>query len=74
VRKIVQAFLPLSPERLELIATLHYLYRELKASGGPGPWKEAVVSRFREVKGDKFPSAEVSDTYDQMVTDKLLEP
>jgi uncharacterized protein YwgA len=73
VRDVVQALLPLNPERLELIATLHYLYREQKASGRRGPWKETVLSRFHEVKKDKFPAAEVSRTYDQMVAARLLE-
>ena len=74
IRAVVGTLLPLSPERLELIATLHYLYRDQKASGGPGPWKERVVSRFREVKHDKFPQDEVSKTYDQMAGAGLLEP
>jgi hypothetical protein len=74
VRSVVQTFLPLSPERLELIATLHYLYREQKASGRCGPWKNLVLARFHEVKKDKFPVSELSGTYDQMVVAKLLEP
>jgi uncharacterized protein YwgA len=74
VRIVVEALLPLSSERLELIATLHYLYRDRKATGGPGPWKERVVARFREVKQDKFPADEVRKTYDLMIDAGLLEP
>lgn len=74
MRSVARTFLPLSPERLELLATLHYLYREQRACGGPGPWKRRVVERFREVKGDKFSAEEASSTYDQMATAQLLEP
>jgi hypothetical protein len=49
------------------------LYREQKASGGPGPWKDRVVARFREVKQDKFPAEEISIAYDQMASLQLVE-
>jgi hypothetical protein len=74
VQAIVRALVPLRPERLELIATLDYLYRMKRASGGGGPWKDAVVSRFHEVKGDKFPTDEVRRTYDAMINARLVEP
>jgi uncharacterized protein YwgA len=74
VRSVVKALLPLNPERLELIATLHYLYREQKALGRPGPWKDGVVSRFQEVKKDRFPAMAVSRAYDEMAEAGLVEP
>jgi len=40
VRKVASSFVTLDPKQLELIATLDYLYRQLKASGGSGPWKK----------------------------------
>jgi hypothetical protein len=61
------------PEKLELLATLDYLYRQLAASGGSGPWRERVVARFMEVKRDKFSRAEVEGTYDVMAEVGILE-
>jgi hypothetical protein len=46
IRAVVGALLALSPERLELIARLRYLYRDQKASGTPGPWKELNLEGF----------------------------
>ena len=57
----------------ELLATLDYLYRQLKAGGGPGPWKERVINRFLEVKKDKFSAEEVRAAYDSMVRAGLAE-
>jgi hypothetical protein len=72
VRTIVGILLPLQPGHLELIATLDYAYRQLKASGGAGPSKEAVISRFLEIKGSKFTRDDISKVYDQMVGVKLF--
>ena len=74
VRQIVRAFVPMRPERLELIATLDYLYRQRKASGGRGPWKPVVLSLLQQVKGDKFSSADAARTYDVMVNAGLVDP
>ncbi len=73
IRSVVRALLPFRPERLELIATLHYLYREQKASRGKGPWKSRVLKRFCDVKKDKFPQADVSAAYDLLAGAGLLE-
>ena len=74
VQTVVRALLPLRPERLELLATLHYVYREQKARGGTGPWKDRVLARFREVKKDKFQADDVSHAYETLVSVDLLEP
>ena len=73
INKIVQTLLPLEPDHLELLATLDYLYRQKRAGGGSGPWKEAVIDRFMEVKKNKFPRTTVSAAYDSMVCANLLE-
>jgi hypothetical protein len=73
IDNVVQTLLPLEPDHLELLATLDYLYRQKKAGGGSGPWKESVIDRFMEVKKDKFQRAAVSVAYDSMVRAKLLE-
>ena len=70
---VVKALLPFKPDHLEILATLDYLYRQLIAGGGAGPWKDRVLSRFKEVKKDKFPSDEVSNAYDSLVSAKLVE-
>lgn len=74
VREIVRALVPLRPEHLELIATLDYLHRWFLASGGNGPWKDRVVSRFFELKGDRFPREVVENTYDRITQAQLVAP
>jgi uncharacterized protein YwgA len=73
VRDVVEALVPLRPERLELMATLDYLYRQRKAGKVKGQLKTAVLIRFKEVKGDKFAPREVEETYDLLVKAGLLE-
>ena len=73
IDKVIQTLLPLEPDHLELLATLDYLYRQKRAGGGSGPWKESVINRFLEVKKDKFQRAEVSAAYDAMVRANLVE-
>lgn len=63
IRTVVGALVPMRPERLELIATLDYLYRSYAATGKPGPWKDTVVSRFLEIKGSRFSRQEVEAAY-----------
>jgi uncharacterized protein len=74
VRSVVRVLIPMRPEKLELIATLHYLYRQQRASGRHGSWKPSVVARLLEVKQDKFRKEEVAQTYDVMVNAGLVEP
>ena len=71
---VVTGLLPLEPDHLELVATLDYLYRQKKAGGGSGPWKNSVIDRFIQVKKNKFPRTAVSVAYDSMVRANLLEP
>src|SRR5437763_925651 len=54
INSVVKALLPLRPEDLELFATLDYIYRQLRAGGGAGPWKDKALARFFEVKNNKF--------------------
>ena len=67
VREVVAALAPMSPEKLELLATLHFAFAAEKASGSQGPWKERVLRRFREFKRDKFSPAEVGNGYEVLV-------
>jgi uncharacterized protein YwgA len=66
ITSTVKALLPLKPDHLELIATLDYAFRETRATAGKKPARKAVISRFREFKGDKFSEAEIAKTYDQL--------
>jgi uncharacterized protein YwgA len=66
IRNTVKALLPLKPDHLELIATLDYAFRETRATAGKKPARKAVISRFREFKGEKFNEAEIAKTYDQL--------
>lgn len=73
ITSVVKALLPFKPEHLEILATLDYLYRQLRAGGGQGPWKERVLARFLEVKKDKFDKVEVASAYDSLVGANLIE-
>lgn len=66
VKNTVKALLPLQPDHLELIATLDYAFREVKATLGKKLTKKKVIARFREFKGDKFKQKEIEDTYDRL--------
>ena len=73
VKIIVEAMLPLDPDSLELIATLDFAYRWVRATGGKGPWKTRVIERFYEMKKkkrDTFPEGDpdgkVSKAYDSL--------
>lgn len=67
VQSVVRTLVPMRPERLEMLATLDYLYRKHRASGGEGPWKPAVLKSFLEIKGERFQRADVEHVYDAMV-------
>ncbi len=72
VRTMVKTFVPLRPERLELLTTLDYLYRQKRASGGNGPRKQWVVDRFLQLKRDRFKKEEVERAYDAMAAAGLV--
>src|SRR5262249_29954036 len=74
VESVVHALVPLKPTKLELIATLNYLYRKKKASGRRGSWKSSVVSRFQQIKAGKFSQEEVEKTYEVLAKAGLVEP
>ncbi len=66
VKSTVKALLPLRPDHLELIATLDYAFREMKATLGKNPPKKTVLARFREFKGEKFKEKEIGETFDRL--------
>lgn len=72
VSKVAKALAPLRPEHLELLATLHYAHRWVRASGGKGPWRRKTIRRFEEIKGERFSSQQVNSGYDALVGAGLL--
>ena len=72
IQTVVSALIKLKPDQLELMATLDYIYRQQHASGAAGPFKERVISRFREVKREKFPQSEIETVYHMMVRAGLV--
>jgi uncharacterized protein YwgA len=72
INEIVAALVPMSPDQLELLATLDYAYREVKARAGTGPCRQPTIDRFREIKHDKFNPEVVGKTYDVMVSAGLF--
>jgi len=76
VTEVVQAMVPLEPVKLELIATLDFAFRWIKATGVRGPWKGKVIEKFFEIKKEKmdqFPRNEVEAAYDNLVEAGLIE-
>lgn len=72
VKETVSLLAPMKPEKLELLATLDYIYRQEK-SAGKTPLKQAVVSRLQKVKPDKFTQEDVEQAYDEMIEVGLTE-
>ncbi len=73
VTSVCNALSDLSPETLELIATLDFSYRWVRARGGQGPWKQLAVDKFKNIKKDKFPDDEIDGWYNTLVKAKLIE-
>ncbi len=74
--KITSAFLALgdlSPETLELIATLDFSFRWVRARGGNGPWRKQAVERFKQIKGDRFHDDVIDNGYTSLVHAGLIE-
>ena len=72
IRKVLSALVPLGPKNQELLATLHYLYRQIRVSKNKGPWQKAVTDQFMKLKGERFSKEEVSKAYKAMVTAGLV--
>lgn len=66
IRRVVQIFAPMSPNQLELVATLDFFYRKKRASGGDKPLKKVVVADFMNAKPEKFMQDEVEEVYDAL--------
>lgn len=68
IRAVIKVLIPLDTRKLELVATLDYLYRQQRATAYQGTLMDKVISRFREIKGERFPLEELAKTYVAGVT------
>jgi uncharacterized protein YwgA len=66
VERVTSALGKLSPQALELLSTLHFIDRRLKAGGASSPSKEVVIKDFRQVKAEKFSNDQINDAYKAM--------
>ncbi|MFQ5455354.1 MAG: hypothetical protein ACE5EA_04000 [Nitrospirota bacterium] len=73
IKKIVEIFSRLSPERLELFTTLHYIYLEKKASSENLPEKDDLIESFKKVKGDRFSEEEIREMLTVMTEIDFIE-
>jgi len=73
IEEVCNALTDLSPETLELIATLDFSYRWVRARGGKGPWKAAAVEKFKSIKKDKFEDEDIDTWYQVLVESELIE-
>ena len=72
VRTIVNALTPFEPERLELMATLDYVFRMQIATRTDGSIREAVIERFLKIKNEKFKREDIEAMYTTMENAGLL--
>ncbi|HUQ70725.1 MAG TPA: hypothetical protein VM165_14445 [Planctomycetaceae bacterium] len=73
IQNVCEALCDLSPRTLELIATLDFSYRWVRAGGGTGPWKNASIAKFKSIKKDKFTDDEINEWHDVLVNAGLIE-
>lgn len=73
IKDVVHALSDLRPNTLELIATLDFCFRWVHGRGGNGPWKEATIEKFLQIKKDKFDRAEIERWYQTLVDAGLIE-
>lgn len=73
ITSVCNALSDLSPNTLELIATLDFCYRWIRARGGNGRRKMDVIEKFKQIKEDKFSDQEIEKWYDVLVNAELIE-
>ena len=54
IDSVANALGGLEASDLELLATLDYCFRWVKAGGGSGPWQDRTIARFKQFKDQKF--------------------
>ncbi len=73
INDVIEAMGDLDPDTLELLATLHFSFRWVKARGGNGPWKELTIAKFKSIKKEKFEDSQIVGWYDTLVEAELIE-
>lgn len=73
IQTICKALGEMSPRSLELISTIDFSYRWVKARGGNGPWKPSVIAKFKEIKKEKFTDEDIEKWYKILVETTLIE-
>ena len=69
---VVEALKDLSPDKLELLATVHYVARTLKTTTGNTPRKAEVISKFKAFKGAKFDTSQIEGVCDVLARANLI--
>jgi len=78
IQAVSQALAKLSPEQLEVLMTLDYLYRVERAKDPQSNIRERVLDRFMELKGDlkrktmTYKREIIENWYDMMIDLKLF--
>jgi len=72
LRLVAEMFSPLNASQMELISTIHYLYKSHREWFDRAPKKHAVVASVLEVKGRKFSKEIVEEVYDLLRKAALL--
>jgi len=72
LEKVVRVFGRFDPNTLELIATLHFLARQVKRQWPEAPLKEEVLRRFLAIKGERFSQDDVSSWYKALEESGLI--
>ncbi len=70
---VVSAMASLKPDELEIAATLDYSFRWVKARGDDGPWKNATIKKFKEIKKSKFEDAKIEVWYGSLMSAGLIQ-
>ena len=74
IQAVAHALAPLRPDELELLATLHFIFRQETSKGNRGPYRDTIVKRFEQEKPGKFQQSEVVQAYDSLVDLGLAKP
>ncbi len=73
IESVCEALGDMTPENLELIATLDFSFRWVHARGGTGPWKGMTVEKFKSIKQERFRDEDINFWYDILVKAGLIE-
>jgi uncharacterized protein YwgA len=71
IERVVNVLGKFDAGQLEVLATVHFIAKKIQSLGGQ-PTKDAVLSQFFRIKGQKFPTKEVSSWYDALRVANLI--